>query len=54
MSLTGEVEVCIISASSLPYALYTALKLIVLHILPATIVLVSILRLYCPLIGQTM
>ena len=44
VSLTGEVEVCIISASSLPYALYTALKLIVLHILPATIVLISILR----------
>ena len=44
ISLSPEVSVCIISASSVPYALYVTLKLLVLHILPAVIVLVSILR----------
>ena len=44
ISLSSEVSVCIISASSVPYALYVTFKLLVLHILPAVIVLVSILR----------
>ena len=44
ITLSPEVSVCIISASSVPYALYVTFKLLVLHILPAVIVLVSILR----------
>lgn len=44
VNLGNDVSVCIISASSVSYALYVTLKLIVLHMLPAVIVLISILR----------
>ena len=44
ISLDGDVSVCIISANSVYYALYVTLKLVVLHLLPASIVLISILK----------
>ena len=44
ITLGNDLNVCIISASSVPYALYVTLKLIVLHLLPAAIVLTSILK----------
>ena len=42
--LSEDINVCIISASPGVYAVYVAVKLLLLHILPAAIVLISLLR----------
>ena len=42
--LSEEINVCIISASPVLYAFYVAVKLCLLHLLPAVVVLVSLLR----------
>ena len=42
--VSEDINVCIISASPLAYAFYVAVKLLLLHLLPAAVVLVSLLR----------
>ena len=44
VSLSEDINVCIISASPLAYAFYVAVKLLLLHLLPAAVVLLSLLR----------
>ena len=44
VQLSDTMSVCIISASPVPYGLYVTLKLLVLHLLPSLVVLISMLR----------
>ena len=44
VQLTEDITVCIISANPATYALYVAVKLLLLHILPAAVVMISMLR----------
>ena len=44
VQLTEDISVCIISASPVTYALYVAVKLLLLHLLPAAVVVMSLLR----------